>query len=69
MLAVSSVTQPAGDLDHVRGGRDVHEIQLTDLGDVVEHGRQLARHRLDLLLAQSQARQARHVQNLVAVNH
>ena len=55
--------------DDVRHRRDVVEVELRDRGDVVEHRGELARHRLELILAQLQARQARHVQNLVAVDH
>jgi hypothetical protein len=36
---------------------------------MVEHGRELPGHRLDLLLAQSKARQAGDVQYLLAGNH
>jgi hypothetical protein len=53
----------------MRSGRDLVEVELTDHGDVVEHRGELARHRLDLSVTQLQARQARYVQNLVAIDH
>src|SRR6185437_3560411 len=61
--------QGTGDLDHMRRRRHVVERQLTDLRNVVEHRRQLAGHRLDLLVAQGQAREARYVQYLVMLDH
>ena len=50
-------------------GRDAVEVELADLRDVADDRRELARHRLDLLLAQREARQAGDVQDLVAVDH
>src|SRR5205823_9797690 len=61
--------QGAGQLDDVRCRRRVAQIELGDAGDVIEHRRQLARHGLDLVLAQREAREARDVQNLIAVDH
>jgi hypothetical protein len=55
--------------DHVRGGRDVLEVELADFGDVVEHGRQLARHRLNLILVERQASEPGYMQDFIASDH
>jgi hypothetical protein len=53
----------------VRGGRDVVEVELVDLLDVVEDRRQLAGHALDLLVAQLEACKAGDVEDLLALDH
>ena len=65
----SSGRSAPGDLDDVGGRRDVVQVELADPGDVIEHGRELAGHRLDLLLAERQARQTSDVQYLLAPDH
>ena len=57
------------ELDDVGGRLDSLEVELGDLLDVVEHARQLARHALDLVLAQAKPREPRDVQDLVAIDH
>ncbi len=61
--------QAARDLGDVCGEGDPIEVELGDLGDVVEHRRELTRHRLDLLLAELEARQARDVEYFLSVDH
>jgi hypothetical protein len=61
--------EPAGELHDVRGRRDSLEIELGDASDVVEHRGELARHRLDLAVVEPQARKARDVENLGAIDH
>ena len=52
------------------GGRlDVVKVELLDRRDVVEHARQLDGHAVDLLVAQLQPREARHVADLLALDH
>src|SRR5450759_479932 len=53
----------------MRRGRPAVQLELSDLRYVIEHRRELPRHRLDLLLAQLKTRQARNVENLTAVDH
>ena len=51
------------------GRRHALEVELADLLDVVEHVRQLRGHALDLVVAQLEAREARHVQYLIPIEH
>src|SRR5690348_7713785 len=53
----------------VTRGLDAIEVELLDLLDVVEDAGQLAGHPLDLLFREAQARELRHVQDLVATDH
>jgi hypothetical protein len=53
----------------VRSRLDIFQVELVDHGDVSQHSGELSRHRLELIFAQPKARQARHVQYLVAVDH
>ncbi len=55
--------------DHVRGGRYVVEVEGGDPVNVLEDARELAGHRLDLLLGEPQASQPGYVQYLLALDH
>jgi hypothetical protein len=57
------------ELDDVRRGLHPAEVELVHPLDVLQDSRELARHPLDLILAQRQPRQPRDVQNLLAIDH
>jgi hypothetical protein len=61
--------QRAGDLDDVRRRAARPQLDLRHAVDVVEDAGQLRGHPRDLVVAELQARQARHVQDLLAVDH
>ena len=56
-------------LDHVRGGLDVVEVERGDPVDVLEDPRELPGHRLDLLVAEAEPGQLGDVENLLALDH
>ena len=66
----SSARSALLDLDDVRRRRHAVEVELGDLRvDVVEDRGQLAGHPLDLVVGELQAREARDVEDLGALDH
>src|SRR5512133_1573688 len=57
------------EVDDVRGRLDPLEVELVDAVDVLENPRELARHRLDLVVCEPEAGEAGDVQHLLAIDH
>jgi hypothetical protein len=62
-------TQGACELDDVRGGRNVIEVELGDTCDVVKHSGELASHGLDLLVAQRKTGETGDMEDLITGDH